>query len=100
MIMRDTVFCAIPADADTGAIAASVHAMVERVAAYVPGYTLRAEPQFDEPRDIWNGHARVAVFLEVRGNGDHLPPWAGNLDIMTAAAARVGERLAEGKVTA
>ncbi|XVQ13977.1 acetaldehyde dehydrogenase (acetylating) [Spirillospora sp. CA-255316] len=98
MIMRDTVFCAIPADADTDAIAASVHAMVERVAAYVPGYTLRAEPQFDEPRDIWNGHARVAVFLEVRGNGDHLPPWAGNLDIMTAAAARVGERLAEGKV--
>ncbi|GAA2408999.1 acetaldehyde dehydrogenase (acetylating) [Actinomadura vinacea] len=100
MIMRDTVFCAIPADADTDAIAASVHAMVERVAAYVPGYTLRAEPQFDEPRDIWNGHARVAVFLEVRGNGDYLPPWAGNLDIMTAAAARVGERLAEGRVTA
>ncbi|MFC5746159.1 acetaldehyde dehydrogenase (acetylating) [Actinomadura rugatobispora] len=98
MIMRDTVFCAIPADADTAAIAASVDAMVERVAAYVPGYALRAEPQFDEPRDIWNGHARVAVFLEVRGNGDYLPPWAGNLDIMTAAAARVGERLAEGKV--
>ena len=95
MIMRDTVFCAIPPDADTDAIAASVHAMVERVAAYVPGYTLRAEPQFDRPRDVWNGHARVAVFLEVRGNGDHLPPWAGNLDIMTAAAAGVGERLAE-----
>ncbi|MFB4316085.1 acetaldehyde dehydrogenase (acetylating) [Actinomadura sp. 21ATH] len=101
MIMRDTVFCAIPADADTAAVAASVHAMVEKVAAYVPGYTLRAEPQFDGPRDIWNGSARVAVFLEVRGNGDHLPPWAGNLDIMTAAAASVGERLAAGrKVTA
>jgi acetaldehyde dehydrogenase len=38
--------------------------------------------------------ARVAVFLAVRGNGDYLPPWAGNLDIMTAAAARVGEQLA------
>ena len=104
MIMRDTVFCAIPADADTEAISASIHAMVERVAAYVPGYTLRAEPQFDGPRDIWNDLARVAVFLEVRGNGDYLPPWAGNLDIMTAAAASVGERLAsgrrEGKVTA
>ncbi|MBW8487478.1 acetaldehyde dehydrogenase (acetylating) [Actinomadura parmotrematis] len=97
MIMRDTVFCAIPADADTGAITASVHAMVERVAAYVPGYALRAEPQFDPPREGWNGRARVAVFLEVRGNGDHLPPWAGNLDIMTAAAASVGERLALGK---
>ncbi|WP_131735691.1 acetaldehyde dehydrogenase (acetylating) [Actinomadura roseirufa] len=97
MIMRDTVFCAIPDDADTAAIAASIERMVAEVAAYVPGYTLRAEPQFDEPRDIWNGMARVAVFLEVRGNGDHLPPWAGNLDIMTAAAARVGERLAGGK---
>ncbi|MEW2355040.1 acetaldehyde dehydrogenase (acetylating) [Spirillospora sp. NPDC029432] len=97
MIMRDTVFCAIPADADTAAIAESVHAMVEKVAAYVPGYTLRAEPQFDGPRDIWNDSARVAVFLEVRGNGDYLPPWAGNLDIMTAAAASVGERLAAGK---
>ncbi|MEV4360767.1 acetaldehyde dehydrogenase (acetylating) [Nonomuraea sp. NPDC049625] len=95
MIMRDTVFCAIPADADTAAIGASIEAMAAEVAAYVPGYTLRAEPQFDPPRDIWNGMARVAVFLEVRGNGDYLPPWAGNLDIMTAAAARVGERLAK-----
>ncbi|TDE19859.1 acetaldehyde dehydrogenase (acetylating) [Actinomadura sp. 6K520] len=99
MIMRDTVFCAIPSDADTAAIAESVEKMVAEVAAYVPGYALRAEPQFDEPRDIWNGMARVAVFLEVRGNGDYLPPWAGNLDIMTAAAARVGEQLARRKAT-
>jgi acetaldehyde dehydrogenase len=94
MIMRDTVFCAIPADADTDAIAASVHAMVEEVQRYVPGYTLRADPQFDPPTAAWNGHGRVAVFLEVRGNGDYLPEYAGNLDIMTAAAARVGELLA------
>jgi acetaldehyde dehydrogenase len=94
MIMRDTVFCAIPADADTDAIAASVHAMVEEVQRYVPGYTLRADPQFDPPAAAWNGHGRVAVFLEVRGNGDYLPEYAGNLDIMTAAAARVGELLA------
>ncbi|TQM69560.1 acetaldehyde dehydrogenase [Actinomadura hallensis] len=99
MIMRDTVFCAIPSDADTAAIAESIEKMVAEVAAYVPGYTLRAEPQFDGPRDIWNGMARVAVFLEVRGNGDYLPPWAGNLDIMTAAAARVGEQLARRKAT-
>ncbi|GAA4227562.1 acetaldehyde dehydrogenase (acetylating) [Actinomadura meridiana] len=100
MIMRDTVFCAIPPDADAAAVTASIEAMVAEVQAYVPGYALRAAPQFDEPRDIWNGMARVAVFLEVRGNGDHLPTWAGNLDIMTAAAARVGEQLARGKVTA
>ncbi len=100
MIMRDTVFCAIPADADTDAITASVVKMVAAVQQYVPGYALRAEPQYDEPRDSWDGMARAAVFLEVRGNGDYLPPWAGNLDIMTAAAARVGEQLALRKVAA
>jgi acetaldehyde dehydrogenase len=94
MTMRDTVFCAIPADADTDAITASIEKRVTEVQQYVPGYTLRAEPQYDEPREGWDGHARVAVFLEVRGNGDYLPPWAGNLDIMTAAAARTGEQLA------
>jgi acetaldehyde dehydrogenase len=100
MIMRDTVFCAIPEDADTAAITASVHKMVAEVQHYVPGYTLRADPQFDPPRDTWNGMARVAIFLEVRGNGDYLPPWSGNLDIMTAAAARVAEQLAHRTVTA
>jgi acetaldehyde dehydrogenase len=100
MIMRDTVFCAIPADADASAITASIHEMVAEVQRYVPGYTLRADPQFDPPNETWNGMARVAVFLEVRGNGDYLPPWAGNLDIMTAAAARTGEQLARRRVTA
>jgi acetaldehyde dehydrogenase len=94
MIMRDTVFCAISPDADHDAITASVLAMVAEVARYVPGYTLRADPQFDPPAPEWGGRARVAVFLEVRGQGDYLPPWAGNLDIMTAAAARVGDLLA------
>jgi acetaldehyde dehydrogenase len=94
MIMRDTVFCAIGPDADRTAIAASIHDMVAEVQRYVPGYTLRADPQFDDPRENWSGNGRVAVFLEVRGNGDYLPPYAGNLDIMTAAAARVGELMA------
>ncbi|WP_028933186.1 acetaldehyde dehydrogenase (acetylating) [Pseudonocardia spinosispora] len=95
MIMRDTVFCMIPADADRAAIIRSVHDMIDEVREYVPGYTLRAEPQFDEPQESWDGHGRVAVFLEVKGNGDYLPEYAGNLDIMTAAAARVGELMAE-----
>jgi acetaldehyde dehydrogenase len=93
MVMRDTVFCAIPADADRDAVTASIVEAVERVQAYVPGYSLRVDPQFDDPREGWDGNARVAVFLEVTGNGDYLPPYAGNLDIMTAAATRVGELL-------
>jgi acetaldehyde dehydrogenase len=95
MIMRDTVFCSVPPDADQDAITNSVVSMVDRVRAYVPGYTLRADPQFDEPRADWGGNGRVGVLLEVAGSGDYLPPWAGNLDIMTAAAARVGALLAE-----
>jgi acetaldehyde dehydrogenase len=98
MIMRDTVFCMIPSDADHGAIIRSVHEMVAAVQEYVPGYTLRADPQFDDPRPDWSGNARVALFLEVKGNGDYLPGYAGNLDIMTAAAARVGELMARAKL--
>lgn len=100
MIMRDTIFCSIPAECDREAISAAIHEMVLRVQEYVPGYTLRAEPQFDDPRDIWNGLARVAVFLEVLGNGDFLPRYAGNLDIITAAAARVGDLMAQAKIGA
>src|ERR1700677_259409 len=94
MIMRDTVFCAISPDADRGAITASVLDTVAEVARCVPGFTRRAEPQFAPPSPDWSGYARVALFVEVRGNGDYLPEWAGNLDIMTAAAARGGELLA------
>ncbi|MFJ8128191.1 acetaldehyde dehydrogenase (acetylating) [Streptomyces hydrogenans] len=94
VIMRDTVFCAVPEDADHAAIAASVKEVAEQVAAYVPGYRLRAEPQFDAPSPTSGGMARVAIFLEVEGAGDYLPPYAGNLDIMTAAATRVGEEFA------
>jgi len=94
MIMRDTVFCAIPEDADRDKVARSIEAMVAHVREYVPGYRLMAEPQFDDPRPEWNGHGRLTVLLEIEGNGDYLPPYAGNLDIMTAAAIRVGEQLA------
>lgn len=94
LIMRDTVFCAIDPAADRDAVAASILRMVQAVSAYVPGYRLKAEPQFDDPREGWGGSARVTVLLEVEGNGDYLPPFAGNLDIMTAAAAKVGEEVA------
>jgi acetaldehyde dehydrogenase len=100
MIMRDTIFCAIPADADQDAITASILARIAEVQQYVPGYTLRADPQYDEPRETWGGNARVAVFVEVRGGGDYLPDYAGNLDIMTAAAARVGDVIAQRRAAA
>ncbi|MGW0517380.1 acetaldehyde dehydrogenase (acetylating) [Crossiella sp. NPDC003009] len=95
VVMRDTVFCAIPEDADRAAITASVLAMAEEIAGYVPGYRLLNEPQYDDPSPATGGMARVTVFLEVEGAGDFLPPYAGNLDIMTAAATRVGEKLVE-----
>ena len=99
LIMRNTVYCAIPAEADRDAVAAAIVEMVERVAEYVPGYRLKAEPQFDQPGP-GSDRARVAVFLEVEGRGDFLPPYAGNLDIMTAAAARVGAQLAAARAVA
>lgn len=95
MLMQDTVFCSIPLDADQDAITASIKDVVGTVASYVPGYRLRAEPQFDDPTPMSGGLARVAVFIEVEGAGDFLPPYSGNLDIMTAAAAKVGEGFAQ-----
>jgi acetaldehyde dehydrogenase len=94
MIMRDTIFCAIPEDADRDAIAASVRAVVAAVQSYVPGYRLLQDPQFEDPSDVSGGMARVSIFVEVEGAGDYLPPYAGNLDIMTAAATKVGEEMA------
>jgi acetaldehyde dehydrogenase len=99
MIMRNTVYCAVPAEAAEpgpirSAITESIAQMAGTVREYVPGYRLTADPQFDPPREGWRGMARAAVFLEIRGRGDYLPDYAGNLDIMTAAAARVGELMA------
>ena len=89
LLMRDTVICSVPADADREAICASVEEMASEVAAYVPGYRLRVPPQFTEDR--------VSIFVEVEGRGDFLATYAGNLDIMTAAAVRVAEELARAR---
>ncbi|HET6916553.1 MAG TPA: acetaldehyde dehydrogenase (acetylating) [Acidimicrobiales bacterium] len=95
IMMRDTIFCSLPADADRDKVEGSIRQMVESVQTYVPGYRLRTDPQFDEVPDGKGGTTgRVAVFVEVEGAGDFLPPYAGNLDIMTAAAARVGDEIA------
>ncbi|RAU98455.1 acetaldehyde dehydrogenase (acetylating) [Mycolicibacter senuensis] len=100
MIMRDTIFCQIPEDVDRDAITKSIHSVVEQVQTYVPGYRLLNEPQFDEPSLNSGGRAVVTTFVEVEGAGDYLPPYAGNLDIMTAAATKVGEEIARELATA
>jgi acetaldehyde/propanal dehydrogenase len=87
LIMRDTIHCLTETDPDREAITKSIHAMVKEVQRYVPGYVLKNGPVFDG--------RRVTVFMEVQGLGDYLPKYAGNLDIMTAAALRTAEMLAQ-----
>ena len=101
--MRDTVYC-LCEPADTAAIAASVEAMVAEVQAYVPGYRLKQEVQFEDVpaadaaritgRPGSGPALKVTAFLEVEGAAHYLPAYAGNLDIMTSAALRTAERIA------
>jgi acetaldehyde dehydrogenase len=102
MIMRDTVFT-LSEGAEEDVIRASIEAMIGKVQAYVPGYRLKQEIQFERfgdnnplsipGRGEFTG-IRTSVFLEVEGAGDYLPSYSGNLDIMTAAAKATGELLA------
>lgn len=87
LLMRDTIHCLTEDEPDQAAITESVHQMLAEVQKYVPGYTLKNGPVFDG--------RKVSIFLEVEGLGDYLPKYAGNLDIMTAAAARTAEMFAQ-----
>jgi len=103
LIMRDTVYC-LCEDADEKAIEASIAEMVTTVTAYVPGYRMKQEVQFQrytEAKPLFipdMGHSftglKVTVFLEVEGAAHYLPAYAGNLDIMTSAALTTAERIA------
>lgn len=87
MIMRNTIYCLTDDAPDEEKIIESVLAMIKEVQRYVPGYKLVNGP-------IFEGN-KVGVFMEVAGLGDYLPTYAGNLDIMTAAATRTAEMFAE-----
>jgi acetaldehyde dehydrogenase len=106
MIMRDTVFT-LSSGASEAEIEEAVEAMVEKVRTYVPGYRLKQKVQFERfgsnnPVVIpgvgsFEG-IKTSVFLEVTGAAHYLPAYAGNLDIMTSAAMRTGERIAQRKL--
>ena len=86
-MMRDTIHCLTVDTPDQAAIERSVHEMIAEVQKYVPGYRLKNGPVFDGKR--------VTTYVEVEGLGDFLPKYAGNLDIMTASAARTAEMFAD-----
>ena len=113
LIMRDTVLCLTDRldSATEDDVRASVAAMIAAVAAYVPGYRLKQPVQFRAIEATENartlnpnlapaGRTQVSVFLEVEGAAHYLPSYAGNLDIMTSAAVRVAEAIAESTHTA
>lgn len=83
--MQTTVFAKLP-EVDLDRVRAEVNRMVKIIQGYVPGYELILEPSFE------NG--RLAVMVRVRGLGDHLPPYAGNLDIINCAAVAFAEERA------
>ena len=87
LMMRDTIHCLTEDEPNQEAIIQSVHEMIKDVQKYVPGYKLVNGPVFDGKK--------VSIYMEVEGLGDYLPKYAGNLDIMTAAAARTAEMFAE-----
>ena len=103
MIMRDTVFT-LSTGADSERVRTAIEDMVNHVKAYVPGYRLKQEVQFEtygenNPLTI-TGHGRftglkTSVFIEVEGAAHYLPAYAGNLDIMTSAALATAEKMAQ-----
>ena len=104
LIMRDTVYC-LCAGGDDAAITTSIKEMVEEVRRYVPGYRLKQAVQYEritdkerllipEMDEAFAG-LKISVFLEVEGAAHYLPAYAGNLDIMTSAALKTAERIAQ-----
>ena len=84
--MRNTVYAIID-NPDMPSIIKAVRDMEKKIQKYVPGYHLLYEPVFD--------NKRVTTAVEVIGQGDYLPKYAGNLDIITSASVEVAEHYAK-----
>lgn len=82
IMMRNTIYARVR-DPDMAGISESVRQRVVEIQQYVPGYELILEPTFDGER--------LSTMVQVRGAGDYLPEYAGNLDIITSAALRIGD---------
>lgn len=96
IMMRNTVYTAVPAAADVDEIRASVARIESAVREYVPGYEVTLEPLVEEGDDVGDEDTKVVTtMLQVEGEGQNLPSYAGNLDIMTSAALGAAERVAE-----
>lgn len=84
IIMRNTIYVKPARQLDEEMVKRSVLAAAKTLNEYVPGYEIVVEP-------FVNGD-HVVVGVEVTGAGDYLPKYAGNLDIITAAAVAVAEQ--------
>ncbi len=103
MLMRNTVFAALPEGTDHQKVIDSIYEMEKTVQEYVPGYRLKNRPVIEEgPYNTPGGVVphRAVILLEVEGAGDYLPTYAGNLDVMTAAALKCAEAVAQHKTGA
>ena len=90
ILMRNTIY-GIVEESDPEELRKSIEEMVARIQEYVPGYRLRAKPLIEDLPG--RQRKKVTLYVEVEGAGDYLPRYAGNLDIMTSAAVKVGEEI-------
>jgi acetaldehyde dehydrogenase len=102
VMMRGTIYT-LSSGAAEEEISRSIMSMIKQVQAYVPGYRLKQELQFERfgpnhPVKIPNvgeiEGLKTTAFIEVEGAAHYLPAYAGNLDIMTSAGLRTAEKIA------